>query len=79
MLRRFGVDALLDGGDHTADPSFRALEDLADERGIERIPATAPPMIFWLSWDSRVALDGGFTAAARTPATTPRSPAPPMR
>jgi competence protein ComEC len=42
VLERFPVEALLDGGDGTADPSFRALERQAERRGIRRIPAIAP-------------------------------------
>ena len=40
VLRRFPVDLLLDGGDGTADPAFRALERLADARGVG---ASRPP------------------------------------
>jgi len=42
VMERFRVDALLDGGDGTADPAFRALLREAESRGIRRIPATAP-------------------------------------
>jgi competence protein ComEC len=42
VLTRFPVDLLLDGGDGTADPSFRALLRHAAERGIRRIEAVAP-------------------------------------
>jgi competence protein ComEC len=42
VLERFPVGALLDGGDGTPDPSFRALERAAGERGIRRVPALAP-------------------------------------
>jgi competence protein ComEC len=42
VMERFPVDALLDGGDGTADPAFRALLREAESRGIRRIPATAP-------------------------------------
>jgi competence protein ComEC len=42
VMESFPVEALLDGGDGTADPAFRALLRTADSRGIRRIPATAP-------------------------------------
>ena len=42
VMERFPVDALLDGGDGTADPAFRALLREAQSRGVRRIPATAP-------------------------------------
>ena len=42
VLRRFPVDLLLDGGDGSADPAFRALEREASARHIPRVPAIAP-------------------------------------
>jgi competence protein ComEC len=42
VLASFPVDTLLDGGDGTRDPTFRALEAEADRRGVRRIPAQAP-------------------------------------
>ena len=42
VLRRFPVDALLDGGDGSRDPGFRAVLQEAAARGIRRIAATAP-------------------------------------
>jgi competence protein ComEC len=42
VMERFPVDALLDGGDGTTDPAFRALLREAESRGIRRIPAVAP-------------------------------------
>jgi competence protein ComEC len=54
VLRRFQVEALLDGGDDTPDPSFRALEALADKRGTERIPATAPLTMALAGGDLRI-------------------------
>jgi competence protein ComEC len=42
VMERFPVDALLDGGDGTTDPAFRALLREAEGRGIRRIPAVAP-------------------------------------
>jgi competence protein ComEC len=54
VLRRYQVDAVLDGGDNTPDPSFRALEALADQRGIERIRASAPLTLTLAGGDLRV-------------------------
>ena len=42
VLRRFGVDALLDGGDGTRDAGFTAVLREAAARGVRRIRATAP-------------------------------------
>jgi competence protein ComEC len=42
VLRRFPVGTLLDGGDGTTDPSFRALLRDASSRGTRRVAATAP-------------------------------------
>ncbi len=42
VLRRFPVGTLLDGGDGTPDPAFRALLREASSRGARRIAATAP-------------------------------------
>lgn len=42
VLEQFPVGLLLDGGDGTRDPTFRAVEAEADRRGIRRVQATAP-------------------------------------
>jgi competence protein ComEC len=42
VLERFPVGLLLDGGDGTRNPSFRALEAEADRRGVRRVAAVAP-------------------------------------
>jgi competence protein ComEC len=42
VMERFPVEVLLDGGDGTADPAFRALLREAGSRGIRLIPAIAP-------------------------------------
>jgi competence protein ComEC len=42
VMERFPVDTLLDGGDGTSDPDFRAMLREAHSRGARRIPATAP-------------------------------------
>jgi competence protein ComEC len=41
VLERFPVGLLLDGGDGTRDPTFRAVEAEAESRGIRRMPALA--------------------------------------
>ena len=41
VLERFPVGLLLDGGDGTRDPTFRAVEAEADSRGTRRIKALA--------------------------------------
>jgi competence protein ComEC len=66
VLRRFPVGALLDGGDGTGDPAFRALEREADRRGIERIPALAP-------LDLSLA-DGDLRIRVLSPPPRPRGP-----
>jgi competence protein ComEC len=42
VLASYPVGLLLDGGDGTRDPTFRAVEALADRRGVRRIAAVAP-------------------------------------
>ncbi|HKF80113.1 MAG TPA: ComEC/Rec2 family competence protein [Thermoleophilaceae bacterium] len=42
VLEQFPVGVLLDGGDGTRDPTFRAVEGAADRRGVRRVPASAP-------------------------------------
>jgi competence protein ComEC len=41
VLERIPVDLLVDGGDGTSDPAFRALLDEARSRGVRRVPAVA--------------------------------------
>jgi competence protein ComEC len=71
VLRRFKVEALLDGGDNTADPSFRALEALADQRGTERIPARAPLTLTLAGGDLRIEI---LSPPARPPGPAPEDP-----
>jgi competence protein ComEC len=42
VLARFPVDLLLDGGDRTRDPDFRAVLTEARRRGVRRVSAIAP-------------------------------------
>ena len=67
VLRRFPVDTLLDGGDGTRDPSFHALERLADERGVKRIAGVAPLAL--------TLAGGGLRIRVLSP--PPRPPGPP--
>jgi competence protein ComEC len=73
VLRRFQVDALLDGGDDTPDPTFRALEALADQRGIERIPARAPLTLTLAGGDLRIEI---LSPPPRPPGPAPEDPNP---
>jgi competence protein ComEC len=68
VLRRFPVGALLDGGDGTHDPAFRALEHEADRRGIDRIPARAPLELSLAEGDLRISV--------LSPPPRPRGPPP---
>jgi competence protein ComEC len=65
VLERFPVGLLLDGGDGTSDPTFRALEEEADRRGVRRIPALAPQTL----------RAGALTIRVLSP--KPRPPGPP--
>jgi competence protein ComEC len=65
VLRRYPVDILLDGGDGTRDGSYRALLRQAAERGVRRLPVTAPMTL----------VAGALTVRVLGPA--PRPPGPP--
>ena len=73
VLRRFQVATLLDGGDHTRDPSFHALEELADQRGVERIAAIAPLTLVLAGGDLRVEV---LSPPRRPPGPAPADPNP---
>jgi competence protein ComEC len=68
VLYRFPVQALLDGGDGTPDPTFRALERQADARRIRRIPAIAPLTL--------TLAHGDLTIRVLSPPPRPPGPAP---
>jgi competence protein ComEC len=68
VMERFPVEALLEGGDGTADPAFRALLREAQSRGVRRIPATAPLTL-------RLA-GGGLRIEVLSPPPRPPGPAP---
>ena len=67
VLRRFPVGTLLDGGDGTTDPSFRALLRDASSRGTRRVAATAPLTL---------TLPGELTIRLLSPPPRPPGPAP---
>ena len=73
VLRRFPVDALLDGGDGTPDPTFRALERLADRLGIPRVPALAPQTLTLGGGDVRIRV---LSPPPRPPGPAPEDPNP---
>jgi competence protein ComEC len=68
VMERFPVAALLDGGDGSADPDFRALLREAQSRGVRRIPAIAPLTL-------RLA-GGGLRIEVLSPSPRPAGPAP---
>jgi competence protein ComEC len=65
VLERYPVDLLLDGGDGTRDPAFRALLTEAARRNVRRVRAVAPMTI----------RAGGLRVAILSP--PPRPPGPP--
>ena len=67
VLRSFPVAALLDGGDGSRDPAYRAVLAAAAERGVRRIAAVAP---------LRLALGRGLTLEVLSPPPRPRGPPP---
>jgi competence protein ComEC len=66
VLDRYPVDTLLDGGDGTRDPSFRALLAEAAARNMHRVRAVAPMTI----------RAGGLRIAVLSPPPRPRGPPP---
>lgn len=73
VLRRFPVDTLLDGGDGTTDPGFRALLRDAAGRGIRRIAATAPLTLTVAAGAMKVHL---LSPPPRPPGPPPEDPNP---
>jgi competence protein ComEC len=73
VLRRFPVSLLLDGGDGTPDPTFRALEHLADRLGIPRVPALAPQTLTLGGGDLRIRV---LSPPSRPPGPAPEDPNP---
>jgi competence protein ComEC len=54
VLRRYPVGTLLDGGDGTSDPGFRAVLEEATTQGVRRVVATAPLTLALAGGDLRV-------------------------
>jgi competence protein ComEC len=73
VTRRFPVAALLDGGDGTADPAFRALLLECARRGARRLQATAPLALGLAGGALRVRL---LSPPARPPGPAPEDPNP---
>jgi competence protein ComEC len=71
VLRRHRVGVLLDGGDGSRDPAFRALLAEADRRGVRRLPATAPMSLSAGGLRIRV-----LSPRARPPGPPPEDPNP---
>jgi competence protein ComEC len=67
VFERFPVDALLDGGDGTADPTFHAMLRTAAAHGVRRIKATAGLVLALAGGDLRI----------RVLSPPPRPPGPP--
>jgi competence protein ComEC len=66
VLERYPVDVLLDGGDGTRDPAFRAVLAEAARRHVRRLRAVAPMTI----------QAGGLRIAIVSPPPRPRGPPP---
>lgn len=66
VLERYPVSLLLDGGDGTPDPAFRALLRDADRRDIHTVTALAPMTL----------RAGGVTVRVLSPSPRPPGPAP---
>ncbi len=66
VLERFDVGVLLDGGDGTADPAFRAVLAQAARERVRVVPVTAPMTLS----------AGGLTIRVLSPPPRPPGPAP---
>ena len=66
VVERFPVDLLVDGGDGTRDPSFRAVASLAAARGARRVAGIAPTTLH----------AGGITIRLLSPHRRAPGPAP---
>ena len=66
VLERLPVDLLLEGGDGSANPTFRSLLATADRRGVRRMPARA----------GQTLRAGGLAIRILSPAPRPPGPAP---
>ena len=73
VLRRFPVGTLLDGGDGTTDPGFRAVLREAAGRGTRRVAATAPLTLTLAGGELRIRL---LSPPPRAPGPPPEDPNP---
>jgi competence protein ComEC len=73
VLRRFPVATLLDGGDGTEDPAFRAVLAEAARGGVRRLRATAPLTLTLAGGALRVRL---LSPPPRPPGPPPEDPNP---
>ncbi len=73
VLRRFPVDALLDGGDGSRDAGLAAVLREASARGVRRIAATAPLELSLAGGDLQVQV---LSPAPRPPGPAPEDPNP---
>jgi competence protein ComEC len=73
VLRRFDVAMLLDGGDGSADPGFRAVMRGASARSVRRVPATAPMALTLAGGDLRIRI---LSPPPRPPGPAPEDPNP---
>jgi competence protein ComEC len=73
VLERFPVDTLLDGGDGTADPTFRAMLGTAAARGVRRVKATAGETLSLAGGDLRIRI---LSPPPRPPGPPPEDPNP---
>jgi competence protein ComEC len=73
VVRRFPVDLFLDGGDGTADRSFRALARQAADGGARRLPAISPQTLTLAGGELRVRV---LSPAPRSPGPAPEDPNP---
>jgi competence protein ComEC len=71
VLDRFEVGSLLDGGDRTTDPDFRALLASAARKGVRTLTATAPMTLHAGGLEIRI-----LSPAPRGPGPAPEDPNP---
>jgi competence protein ComEC len=73
VLERFPVDTLLDGGDGTADPTFRAMVRTALAHGVRDVKATAGLSLALAGGDLRIRV---LSPPPRPPGPPPEDPNP---
>jgi competence protein ComEC len=73
VLRRFEVDALLDGGDGSREPGFAAVLREAAKHGVRRIRATAPLRLRLAGGELRLDV---LSPEPRPPGPAPEDPNP---